>query len=89
MANEKNSGKVLAGMPQRGVKVGTIQHSTNYQLEPDGRFEKVARKGNANYQAADRFTPSNPDYQSGATQNVGTPAQSGGLRDAISLIRGK
>ena len=86
---EKNSGKVLAEKPVRGVKSGTVQHSTEYKFGENGMFEKVARKGNDVYQAADRFVPGNPDYQSGATQNVGTPAQSGGLRDAISLIRGK
>jgi len=89
MAHEKNSGKVLADKTPRGVRAGTVQHSTNYEFGPDGRFEKVARKGNANYQAADRFVPGNPDYQSGVTQNVGSPVQSDGLRGAISLIRGK
>lgn len=85
----KNSGKVLAERPQRGVKVGTVQHATEYKLGENGMFEQVARKGNAVYREADRFVPGNPDFESGATQNVGTPAQSGGLRDAISLIRGK
>ena len=90
MANEKNSGKVIAERPLRGVNSRAIQHSTAYAFdEKTGTFGKEARKGNANYQAPDRFVPGNPDYQSGATQNVGTPAQSGGLRDAISLIRGK
>jgi hypothetical protein len=89
MANGKNSGKVLAEKPLRGVRAGTIQHSTTYELTEDGRFERVARKGNVNYQAPDRFVPGNPDYQSGVTQNVGNPVQSDGLRGAISLIRGK
>ena len=52
-------------------------------------FEQVARKGNANYRAPDRFVPGNPDFESGVTQNVGNPVQSDGLRGAISLIRGK
>ena len=89
MANEKNSGKVIAERPLRGVNTRAVQHSTNYELGPDGMFGKVARKGNANYQAPDRFVPGNPDYQSGVTQNVGNPVQSDGLRGAISLIRGK
>jgi hypothetical protein len=89
MANSKNSGKVLAERPLRGVKAGTIQHSTTYELSKDGMFEQVARKGNANYRAPDRFVPGNPDFESGVTQNVGSPAQSDGLRGAISLIRGK
>ena len=89
MANGKNSGKVLAEKPLRGVRAGTIQHSTTYELSADGVFEKVARKGNAYYQAPDRFSPNNPDYQAGVTQNVGKPVQSDGLRGAISLIRGK
>jgi len=89
MAHDKNSGKVLAEKPLRGVRAGTIQHSTTYEFGKDGMFEKVARKGNANYQAPDRFVPNNPDYQSGVTQNVGNPVQSDGLRGAISLIRGK
>ena len=88
MAKE-TSGKVLAGKPLRGVRTNNIQHSTSWELSKDGMFEKVARKGNANYQAADRFTPSNPDFESGVTQNVGNPVQSDGLRGAISLIRGK
>ena len=89
MANEKNSGKVLAEKPLRGVRAGTVQHSVGYDISADGRVERVARKGNANYRENDRFVPSNPDYQSGVTQNVGSPVQSDGLRGAISLIRGK
>ena len=89
MANGKNSGKVLAERPLRGVNTSKIQHSTTYDLSKDGMFERVARKGNANYQGADRFVPSNPDFQSGVTQNVGNPVQSDGLRGAISLVRGK
>ena len=89
MANGKNSGKVLAEKPLRGVRAGNIQHSVGYELGKDGMFERVARKGNANYQAPDRFVPGNPDFESGVTQNVGNPAQSDGLRGAISLIRGK
>ena len=89
MADGKNSGKVLAEKPLRGVRVGNIQHSTTYELGADGSVGKVARKGNAYYQAADRFVPSNPDFESGVTQNVGNPVQSDGLRGAISLIRGK
>lgn len=89
MANEKNSGKVIAERPLRGVNTRAIQHNTTYELSADGMFERVARKGNANYQAPDRFVPGNPDYQSGVTQNVGSPVQSDGLRGAISLIRGK
>lgn len=89
MANGKNSGKVLAERPLRGVNSKTIQHSTTYEFGKDGMFEKVARKGNANYQGPDRFVPGNPDFEAGVTQNVGSPAQSDGLRGAISLIRGK
>lgn len=89
MANSKNSGKVLADRPLRGVRSGTIQHSVGYELSKDGMFERVARKGNANYQAPDRFVPGNPDFEAGVTQNVGNPAQSDDLRGAISLIRGK
>lgn len=89
MAKTTNSGKVLAERPLRGVKAGTTQKSTTYELSEDGRVEKVARKGNAYYQVPDRFAPGNPDYQSGVTQNIGSPAHSDGLRDAISLIRGK
>lgn len=89
MAKE-TSGKVLAGKPLRGVRQGNIQHSVGYEFdEKKGMFEKVARKGNANYQGADRFVPSNPDFESGVTQNVGNPVQSDDLRGAISLIRGK
>lgn len=88
MAKE-TSGKVLAAKPLRGVRQGNIQHNTTYELSKDGMFEKVARKGNANYQGADRFVPSNPDFESGVTQNVGNPVQSDDLRGAISLIRGK
>jgi len=89
MANEKNSGKVLAERPLRGLNNSRVQHSVGYELSKDGMFEKVARKGNANYQAPDRFVPGNPDFESGVTQNVGSPVQSDGLRGAISLIRGK
>jgi hypothetical protein len=89
MANGKNSGKVLADRPLRGVDTRKIQHNTTYELTKDGMVERVARKGNANYQGADRFVPSNPDFESGVTQNVGNPVQSDGLRGAISLIRGK
>lgn len=90
MANSKNSAKVLAEKPMRGVRAGTIQHSVGYEFDAaTGTFAKEARKGNANYQGPDRFVPSNPDFQSGVTQNVGNPAQSDGLRGAISLIRGK
>lgn len=89
MANGKNSGKVLAERPLRGVNSNAIQHSTTYELSADGMFSKVARKGNANYQGPDRFVPGNPDFESGVTQNVGNPVQSDGLRGAISLIRGK
>lgn len=89
MAKE-SSGKILAQKPLRGVRSGNIQHSVKWDFdEKTGMLEKVARKGNANYQDADRFVPSNPDYQSGVTQNVGTPVQSDDLRGAISLIRGK
>ena len=89
MANSKNSAKVLAAKQQRGLKVGTVQHSVGYEITADGRVEGNARKGNATYRDAERFVPSNPDYQSGVTQNVGNPVQSDGLRGAISLIRGK
>jgi hypothetical protein len=90
MAKSNNSGKVLSERPLRGVNSSDIQHSTEYKFdEKTGMFGKDARKGNANYQAPDRFVPSNPDYQSGVTQNVGNPVQSDGLRGAISLIRGK
>jgi hypothetical protein len=90
MAKQNNSGKVLAEKPPRGVNTRDIQHSTEYKFdEKSGTFSKEARKGNANYQAPDRFVPGNPDYQSGVTQNVGNPVQSDGLRGAISLIRGK
>ena len=90
MAKSENSGKVIAGRPLRGVNTRDIQHSTEYKYdEKTGVFAKEARKGNANYQAPDRFVPGNPDYQSGVTQNVGNPVQSDGLRGAISLIRGK
>lgn len=88
MAKE-TSGKVLAGKPLRGVRTNNIQHSTSWELSEDGMVERLARKGNAYYQAADRFTPSNPDFESGVTQNVGKPQQSDDLRGAISLIRGK
>lgn len=86
---KNDSGKVLAARPQRGVKTDRIQHATTYEMSEDGMFQKVARKGNSYYQAADRFVPSNPDFESGVTQNVGNPVQSDGLRGAISLIRGK
>mgnify|MGYP003345238177 CR=1 FL=1 len=89
MAKSNNSGKVLSDRPLRGVNTRDIQHSVSYELSKDGMFERTARKGNANYQAPDRFVPGNPDYQSGVTQNVGNPVQSDGLRGAISLIRGK
>ncbi len=90
MANGKNSGKVLAKRPLRGVNSRDIQHSTEYKFdEKTGMFGREARKGNANYQAPDRFVAGNPDYQSGVTQNVGNPVQSDELRGAISLIRGK
>lgn len=90
MANGKNSGKVLAERPLRGVNTKATQRNTDYRFdEKTGMFAKEARKGNANYQAPDRFAPGSPDYQSGVTQNVGTPVQSDGLRGAISLIRGK
>jgi hypothetical protein len=90
MAKTPTSGKVLAEKPLRGVRAGTVQHSTSYEFDENtGMFSRVARKGNANYQAPDRFVPGNPDYQSGVTQNVGNPVQSDGLRGAISLIRGK
>lgn len=90
MAKGGNSGKVLADRPLRGVNTRKIQHSVGYEFdEKTGMFEREARKGNANYQAPDRFAPNNPDYQSGVTQNVGKPVQSDGLRGAISLIRGK
>lgn len=90
MANGKNSGKVIADRPLRGVNTSRTQHSTEYKYdEKTGTFGKEARKGNANYQAPDRFVPGNPDFESGVTQNVGNPVQSDGLRGAISLIRGK
>jgi hypothetical protein len=89
MANSKNSAKVLAAKPQRGMKTNTVQHSVGYDLTADGLFERVAQKGNSTYRDAERFVPANPDYQSGVTQNVGNPVQSDGLRGAISLIRGK
>ena len=89
MANEKNSAKVLAERSVRGPRVGTIQHSVGYEMGADGMFSRVARKGNADYMNSDRFPSENPDYQSGVTQNVGTPAQGDGLRNAISHIRGK
>ena len=89
MANSKNSAKVLAAKQQRGLKAGTVQHSVGYDITADGMLQRVARKGNATYRDAERFVPSNPDYQSGVTQNVGNPVQSDGLRGAISLIRGK
>lgn len=89
MANSKNSSKILAAKPLRGLKAGTIQQSVGYDITANGMVERSARKGNSNYREADRFAPSNPDYQSGVTQNVGNPVQSDGLRGAISLIRGK
>lgn len=89
MANSKNSAKVLAGRTLRGVATNKIQHHVGYEISKDGMLTREARKGNANYQAADRFVPGCPDYQSGVTQNVGNPVQSDGLRGAISLIRGK
>jgi hypothetical protein len=89
MANDKNSAKVLAERPVRGPRAGTIQHSVGYELGEDGMVSKVARKGNANYMPSDRFPSENPDYQSGITQNVGTPAHGDALRNAISHIRGK
>ena len=73
MAKSNNSGKVLSDRPLRGVNTRDIQHSVSYELSKDGMFERTARKGNANYQAPDRFVPGNPDYQSGVTQNVGNP----------------
>lgn len=89
MANSKNSAKVLAARPQRGLKADRVQHSVGYDITADGRIERNARKGNSTYRDAERFAPSSPDYQSGVTQNVGNPVQSDGLRGAISLIRGK
>lgn len=89
MAKEKNSAKVLAERPVRGSRAGTIHHSFGYELGADGMFSRVARKGNAVYESEDRVPSTNPDYQSGVTQNVGTPAQGDGLRNAISHIRGK
>lgn len=89
MAKLPTSSKVLADRPQRGVKAGTIQHSTGYEFGEDGMARKVARKGNANYMSSDRFSPGNPDFEAGVTQNEGNPAHSDGLRNAISHIRGK
>lgn len=89
MANEKNSAKVLAERPVRGSRVGTIHHSFGYEMGENGMISRVARKGNAVYEPEDRTPSENPDYQSGVTQNVGTPAQGDGLRNAISHIRGK
>ena len=89
MAKEKNSAKVLAERPVRGSRAGTIHHSFGYEMGADGMFSRVARKGNAVYESEDRVPSTNPDYQSGVTQNVGTPAQGDGLRNAISHIRGK
>ena len=89
MAKDNNSAKVLAERPVRGSRVGTIHHSTSYEFGEDGRVSQVARKGNANYEQSDRFPSENPDYQSGITQNVGTPAHGDALRNAISHIRGK
>ena len=83
-----NSTKVLADRPVRGMRAGTVQHSTKYEFGKDGLFEKVARKGNADYRPADRFVPSSPDFESGVAQNVGKPTQSDGLRNAISYVKG-
>lgn len=89
MANEKNSAKVLAEKPVRGSRAGTVHHSFGYEMNEDGMFSRVARKGNADYEKEDRVPAENPDYQSGITQNVGTPAHGDALRNAISHIRGK
>jgi hypothetical protein len=89
MANEKNSAKVLAERPVRGSRAGTIHHSFGYEVGEDGMISRVARKGNAAYETDDRVPSENPDYQSGITQNVGTPAHGDALRNAISHIRGK
>jgi hypothetical protein len=87
--NMANSTKILAEKPVRGMRVGTVQHSTKYEFGKDGLVQRVARKGNTDYQKSDRFGANSPDFESGVTQNVGKPAQSDGLREAISLIRGK
>jgi len=89
MAKGNDSAKILAARPVRGSRAGTIHHSFNYELSENGAFERVARKGNAVYESENRTPSENPDYQSGVTQNVGTPAQGDGLRNAISHIRGK
>lgn len=83
-----SSVKVLAEKPLRGVRLGKIQHSVTYELTENG-FEKVARKGNAEYAPCDRFSSQNPDHQTGVTQNVGKPARGDALRGAIEHLRGK
>ena len=89
MAKDNNSAKVLAARPVRGSRAGTIHHSFGYEMGADGMISRVARKGNAVYESEDRTPSENPDYQSGITQNVGTPAHGDALRNAISHIRGK
>ena len=89
MAKDNNSAKVLAARPVRGSRAGTIHHSFGYEMGEDGMISRVARKGNAAYESEDRVPSENPNYQSGITQNVGTPAHGDALRNAISHIRGK
>ena len=89
MAKGNDSAKILAARPVRGSRAGTIHHSFGYEMSEDGVFKRVAQKGNAVYEAEDRTPSENPNYQSGVTQNVGTPAQGDDLRNAISHIRGK
>jgi len=89
MAKGDDSAKILAARPVRGSRAGTIHHSFGYEMSEDGMISRVARKGNASYESEDRVPSENPNYQSGVTQNVGTPAQGDGLRNAISHIRGK
>lgn len=86
---KNDSAKILAEKPVRGSRVGTIHHSAGYEFGEDGMVKMQARKGNANYETSGVFEGENPDFEAGHTQNVGTPVQSDGLRNAISHIRGK